>query len=73
MQFISWLIFVGVKFLFLVGGFAESSILQYEVRKEFGHLLRVIIPQDVGLTILKGNISVTYEYYYSSISACDDC
>ena len=40
--------------MFLVGGFAESPMLQFEIRKEFARLLRIIIPQDVGLTILKG-------------------
>ena len=46
----------GVKFMFLVGGFAESQLLQNEIRKSFSSLLRVIIPQDVGLTILKGAV-----------------
>ena len=45
-----------VKFLFLVGGFAESPLLQTEIRRAFSSLLRVIIPQDVGLTILKGAV-----------------
>ena len=45
---------VDVKYLFLVGGFAESPILQQEVRHEFGHLAKLVIPQDVSLTILKG-------------------
>jgi len=40
--------------MFLVGGFAESPMLQVEMRKEFCHLLKIIIPQDVALTILKG-------------------
>jgi hypothetical protein len=35
----------GIKFLFLVGGFAESQILQHEVRKIFGDIVKVIIPQ----------------------------
>jgi len=35
----------GIKFLFLVGGFAESQILQYEVRKTFGDKVKIIIPQ----------------------------
>jgi hypothetical protein len=35
----------GIKFLFLVGGFAESQILQHEVRKTFGDKVKVIIPQ----------------------------
>ena len=29
-------------------------MLQVEMRKEFCHLLKIIIPQDVALTILKG-------------------
>uniref|UniRef100_A0A8C5TA45 Heat shock protein family A (Hsp70) member 12B n=1 Tax=Malurus cyaneus samueli TaxID=2593467 RepID=A0A8C5TA45_9PASS len=44
----------GIKFLFLVGGFAESAMLQRAVQAAFGHRCRVIVPQDVGLTILKG-------------------
>ena len=46
----------GVRFLFLVGGFAESPLLQNEIRKAFSSNARVIIPQDVGLTILKGAV-----------------
>ena len=45
-----------VKFMFLVGGFAESPLLQNEIRKAFSSVLRVIIPQDCGLTILKGAV-----------------
>ena len=46
----------GVKFMFLVGGFAESPLLQGEVRRAFSQYMRVIIPQDCGLTILKGAV-----------------
>ena len=46
----------GVRFLFLVGGFAESPLLQAAVRDAFCSKLKVIIPQDVGLTILKGAV-----------------
>ncbi|KYO26274.1 heat shock protein 12A isoform B [Alligator mississippiensis] len=46
----------GIKFLFLVGGFAESAMLQHAVQTAFGATCRVIIPQDVGLTILKGAV-----------------
>ena len=46
----------GVKFMFLVGGFAESPLLQNEIRRSFATQLRVIIPQDVGLSILKGAV-----------------
>eukprot|EP00062_Callorhinchus_milii_P022316 gi/632979985/ref/XP_007906775.1/ PREDICTED: heat shock 70 kDa protein 12B-like [Callorhinchus milii] len=46
----------GVRFLFLVGGFAESAMLQQAVQGMLGGKCRVIIPQDVGLTILKGAV-----------------
>lgn len=46
----------GIKFLFLVGGFAESAMLQHAVQSAFSSVCRVIIPQDVGLTILKGAV-----------------
>ncbi|PSN32258.1 Heat shock 70 kDa protein 12A [Blattella germanica] len=46
----------GIKFLFLVGGFAESQILQHEVRKTFSDKIKVIIPQGVSLTILQGAV-----------------
>ncbi|CAH1784619.1 unnamed protein product [Owenia fusiformis] len=45
-----------IRYMFLVGGFAESPLLQYELKHEFEHLLKIIIPQDVGLTILKGAV-----------------
>ena len=46
------------EYLFLVGGFAESQVLQLHLRREFGHLVKIIIPQDVSLTILKGKAGV---------------
>ena len=46
--------FTDIQYLFLVGGFSGSAILQEEIRKEFGSLLKVVIPQGVGLAILKG-------------------
>ncbi|XP_030921226.1 heat shock 70 kDa protein 12B [Geospiza fortis] len=39
-----------------VGGFAEPAMLQRAVQAAFGHCCRVIVPQDVGLTILKGAV-----------------
>lgn len=47
---------VDIKHLFLVGGFAESPLLQTAVRQEFKERVRVVIPHDVGLTILKGAV-----------------
>lgn len=45
-----------IEYLFLVGGFAESPVLQDAIRNAFRSHLRVIIPQDVSLTILKGAV-----------------
>ncbi|XP_075902294.1 heat shock 70 kDa protein 12A isoform X2 [Nelusetta ayraudi] len=45
-----------IKFLFLVGGFAESPLLQQAVQKMLQGGSRIIIPHDVGLTILKGAV-----------------
>ena len=45
-----------IEYLFLVGGFAESAVLQDAVRNAFRSNIRVIIPQDVSLTILKGAV-----------------
>lgn len=45
-----------IKYLFLVGGFAESPTLQIAIQKAFQHKLKVIIPQNVSLTILKGAV-----------------
>jgi len=40
--------------LFLVGGFAESPILQQELRSEFNDKVKIFVPQDVALAVLKG-------------------
>ena len=47
-----------IAYVFLVGGFAESAVLQEAVRNAFRResSVRVIIPQDVSLTILKGAV-----------------
>ncbi|CAL1261544.1 unnamed protein product [Larinioides sclopetarius] len=42
--------------IFLVGGFAESLILQKEIKDVFSSRLKVIIPQGVSLAILKGAV-----------------
>ena len=46
----------GIRYMFLVGGFAESPLLQSEIRRLFSPKLKVIIPQDCGLSILKGAV-----------------
>ena len=45
---------IGLRFIFLVGGFAESPMLQLEIRNEFAGIAKILIPNDASLTILKG-------------------
>lgn len=45
-----------INYLFLVGGFAESQILQKEIRDTFSPFVKVIIPQGVSLAILRGAV-----------------
>ena len=48
----------GIEYLFLVGGFAESAMLQAEIRKEFGQQVKIVIPQEASLAILKGMYAI---------------
>ena len=57
------LVISDLKYLFLVGGFAESAVVQNEIRQEFGSIIQIIIPQGVAMTILKGK-------YYGLYSIC---
>lgn len=41
--------------ILMVGGFSESKILQYEVRRNFSNI-RVIVPEEAGLAVLKGAV-----------------
>lgn len=45
-----------IEYLFLVGGFAESPILQDAIQNAFRSHLKVVIPQNVSSTILKGAV-----------------
>jgi len=45
-----------ISHLFLVGGFAESPLLQEEIRAEFSNQVNVVIPQGVGVAVLKGAV-----------------
>jgi len=40
--------------MFLVGGFADSPMLQTEVTNEFQHVVKIIIPNEVSLAVLRG-------------------
>lgn len=54
-----------VSTILLVGGFAESPVLQEAIRDAFQHK-KVIIPQDAGLAVLKG--AVLYGHQPNSIT-----
>ena len=43
-----------IQLLFLVGGFAESAMLQADIRQQFGKRLKIAIPHEASLAILKG-------------------
>lgn len=45
-----------VSHLFLVGGFAESPLLQESVREGFSDQVMVVIPQGVAVAVLKGAV-----------------
>lgn len=45
-----------ISHLFLVGGFAESSLLQEEIRTTFSDDLMVVIPQGLAVAVLKGAV-----------------
>jgi len=47
---------VGLKYIFLVGGFAESPMLQLQLRNAFAEVAQILVPSEAGLTILKGII-----------------
>ncbi|KAI0983717.1 hypothetical protein GJ496_003540 [Pomphorhynchus laevis] len=48
--------YYAINYMFLVGGFAESPILQQEIRNAFDQSMKIVIPQDVSLAILKGAV-----------------
>jgi len=51
-----------IELLFLVGGFAESAMLQADIRQLFGQRLKIAIPQEASLAILKGIDSLLHRH-----------
>jgi len=51
----------GLKYIFLVGGFAESPMLQLELRNAFSGVAKILVPSEAGLTILKGKQSLSLD------------
>ncbi|XP_069130064.1 heat shock 70 kDa protein 12B-like [Argopecten irradians] len=50
----------GVKSILMVGGFSESLVLQDGIRRNFPNL-RMIVPKDAGLAVLKGAVIFGHE------------
>lgn len=46
----------GVKYVFLVGGFADSAILQERIKNHFGDTLRILVPQYASLAVVQGAV-----------------
>ena len=45
-----------VKYVFLVGGFAESALLQERIKRHFGHSYRIMVPQYASLAVVQGAV-----------------
>jgi len=55
-----------VQYMFLVGGFAESPVLQARIEKEFGKRVKVVIPPRPGTSVVSG--AVLYGFNPGAIS-----
>ncbi|XP_035679092.1 heat shock 70 kDa protein 12A-like [Branchiostoma floridae] len=56
-----------LKYMFMVGGFSESPILQHAVKEKFQGACTVLVPEGCGLSIIKG--AVMFGHNPSSIAA----
>ena len=45
-----------VESVFLVGGFADSALLQERVKHHFGNLYRIMVPQNASLAVVQGAV-----------------
>ncbi|XP_035678978.1 heat shock 70 kDa protein 12A-like [Branchiostoma floridae] len=45
-----------VAYFFLVGGFSESPLLQHAFKKRFSNHVRVLVPNDASLAVVKGAV-----------------
>lgn len=53
----------GIQTILMVGGFSESPVLQGAIRENFPKL-RVIVPPEAGLAVLKGAVLFGHEPFY---------
>jgi len=52
---------IHVKYLFLVGGFAESSKLRGCIEEKFGHKLKVIVAPSPGISVMRGAVQYGFD------------
>ena len=45
-----------IKYVFLVGGFADSAILQERIKSHFGETYRILVPQYASLAVVQGAV-----------------
>lgn len=50
-----------IDILLMVGGFSDSLILQNEVKKTFGNRMKIVIPSDASLCVMKGAVLFGFE------------
>ena len=46
----------GVKCVFLVGGFADSELLQERIKVHFGNSYHILVPQNASLSVVQGAV-----------------
>ena len=46
----------GVKYVFLVGGFADSPLLQERIKDHFGQGYRIMVPQNASVAVVQGAV-----------------
>lgn len=45
-----------LQFFFLVGGFAESAILQDAIKQNFGRRCRILVPSNASIAVVQGAV-----------------
>ena len=48
--------FSGVQWVFLVGGFADSELLQERIKDHFGNSYHILVPQNASLAVVQGAV-----------------
>lgn len=46
----------GTSVILMVGGFSESPMLRHAIKEKFGRAKKIVIPQDAGMSVLKGAV-----------------